>query len=146
MPIRQPGSYGFKRKKKEERYNYNEPFLSQNIRLSDYVFLPEGMEAFFLLFYFIAIPYSVGLIVIWLFIAGGDLSNFLVLDIFTIIPVWSIGYEAVAGLIMLNIIFSAIQFNMRRRTYLAKQEESIKKQKKRNPSKYDILKNYSQNR
>ncbi|MDX1296581.1 MAG: hypothetical protein R3302_09935 [Sulfurimonadaceae bacterium] len=135
-----------RRKKAKEDFNYNDSFLNQNINVGNYVYLPEGYETFALLIYFALIPYGVGLIVIWLFIAGGDVSSFLVLDIFTIIPVWSIGYEALAGLIMLNIIISALRFNIKKKAYMAKQEEQIKKQHKRNPSKYDILKNYSQKR
>lgn len=139
----QQGMYARQKKSKESRYNYNDSFLSQSIKISDYIFLPEGAEAFMLLFYFIAIPYGAGLIVIWLFIAGGDMASFLILDIFTIIPVWSIGYEAVAGVIMLSIMLSAINFHIKKKAYLAQQEAFIQKQKKRNPSKYDVLKNYS---
>lgn len=146
MPVRQQSSYGQPRKKKEERYNYEESFFSQSVKIGDYVYLPEGSEGFMLLFYFLAIPYGVGLIVIWLFIAGGDMSSFLVLDIFTIIPVWSIGYEATAGLIMLNIITSAISFHFKKKAYMKKKEKAMARERKHGGSRYDIRKNYTQHR
>jgi hypothetical protein len=132
-----------RRKGKEVKYNFNDSFWSQNVKISDYIFMPEGMEAYALMFYFLTIPYGLGLIVVYLFIAQGNIGNFLVLDFFTIVPVWSIGYETLAGLIMLKVIYSAFEFNAQKRKYMAKRAEEQKKMKKRNPSKYDILKNYS---
>jgi len=132
--------------KDEEAFDYNDSFFNQNVQLSDYLFLPEGLEWVMLLLYFVTIPYGIGLIVIWLFIAGGNMDSFLILDIFTIIPVWSIGYETIGGLIMLNIIISAIRFYAGKKAYLAKQHETLEKQKRRNPSKFDVSKNYKQHR
>ena len=140
MAIRRP----VRKKKKEDRYNFEESFFAQNVKISDYLFLPEGAEAFMLFFYFLAIPYGVGLIVIWLFIAGGDISTFLVLDIFTIIPVWSIGYEATAGLILLNITLSAVNFHFKKRAYLAKRNAERAREKRLGSSSYDVMKNYRQ--
>jgi hypothetical protein len=133
-----------KRKKKDD-YNYEESFFSQSVRISDYIFLPEGMEGFMLLIYFVLIPYGVGLIVIWLFIAGGNMDSFLVLDIFTIIPVWSIGYEVSAGLIMLNIILSGISFHFKRSAYLKKKEAELERQRRLKRSRYDVMKHYENN-
>lgn len=145
MPAhRQMSHYAKRRAKKKERYDFNTSFLNQNVDLSNYMYLPEGYETVTLLFYFITLPYGIGLLVIYFFIAQGDLSHFLVLDLFTIVPVWSIGYETIAGLLLINIIYSAIDFHAKRKTFLRTQQESSDKMKKRNPSKYDILKNYSQ--
>lgn len=133
-----------RKKKDKDTYDYNDPFFSQSIKIGDYIYLPEGAEAFMLLFYFAAIPYGVGLIVIWLFIAGGDMSRFLVLDIFTIIPVWSIGYEATAGFIMVSIIISALSFHAKKKAYLAKKDAERAREKRLGSSSYDVMKNYRQ--
>ena len=130
------------KKSKNDDYNYEGSFFSQSVRMSDYIFLPEGMEGFMLLVYFILIPYGVGLIIIWLFIAGGNMDSFLVLDIFTIIPVWSIGYEASAGLIMLKIILSGISFHFKRQAYMKKKEAERERQRRLNRSRYEVMKHY----
>lgn len=79
-------------------------FASQEINIKELVFAPEGYEAIFFFGYFLIIPYFVGALFLFLFIAGGDFSSFMLLNISSIFIVWAIGYEIVAS-ITLFIIF-----------------------------------------
>ena len=106
-------------------------FLGQTVLLSDYIFLPAGFEFPLLMTYFLIFPYAMGLIVLFLFVAKTDISIFLVFDIFTIIPVWAIGYEALAGIILLLIAKSGLSYYFKTKRKQKKAEEALRKKMKR---------------
>jgi hypothetical protein len=106
-------------------------FLGQSISLSDYIFLPKGLEFPLLIIYFSLIPYGMGLLILFLFVADQNMGSFLKFDIFTVIPVWSIGYEATAAFIMAFIIKSAVTFKYRKEKDIKKLEAEIRKKMKR---------------
>jgi hypothetical protein len=131
----------------DDDYDYNESFLKQNVNLSNYMFLPDGWEPVVLFFYLGLLPYIAGLLFIYLFIAEGHFDSFLQLDLFTIIPVWSIGYETLAGLLLLNIIYSALTFQVRKRARRARHEQNNgQKQNHYGASADELLEHYKQNR
>ncbi len=106
-------------------------FLGQYVNLSDYIFLPDGLQFPLMFIYFLVIPYGMGLLILFLFVADQDISTFLVFDIFTVIPVWSIGYEAVAATIMFFIIKAAVMFNYKKRKAIKKLEDELRKKMRR---------------
>lgn len=86
-------------------------FSSQEVDLSDYFFIADGYEGFFYTLYLIAIPYIVGAVFLFLFVAKGDFSNFMLLDINAFFVVWLIGYEVVATFILIAIFMSFLRYD-----------------------------------
>lgn len=128
----------------DDEYDYNETFFSQNVRMSKYMFLPDGWEPVVLFFYLGLLPYATGLLFIYLFIAEGDFDSFLQLDLFTIIPVWSIGYETLAALLLLNIVYSAINFQIKREAHRARHNAEAQQQQHYGAPADELLENYKQ--
>lgn len=89
-----------KKKQKKQAKTYGQ----KEVDFSEIFPLPEGYEKIFLTIYFITIPYALGLLFLFIFVAKGDVSSFLSLDIAMFVAVWAIGYE-IAGSIALIIIF-----------------------------------------
>jgi hypothetical protein len=96
-----------------------ESFWDQPIVMSRYLYLPEAYETLFLAAYLLLLPYLTGLLFIFLFIARNDAAHFVGLDLMLFIPVWSIGYETLAGLTLLGIFYSGITFYLRKRSVAA---------------------------
>jgi cellulose synthase/poly-beta-1,6-N-acetylglucosamine synthase-like glycosyltransferase len=83
-----------------------ESFSSQEIDINKYVLSPEGWESVVLTLYIIFIPYIVGVLFLFVFIAQVAFDKFLLLDMGSIFIVWAIGYEVIA-ITLLFIIFLA---------------------------------------
>jgi len=96
--------------------NADESFGNQKVDLTEIVPLPEGYEKLFLALYFITIPYLVGLLFLFVFIAHGSFDSFLAMDIAMFAAVWGIGYEVCAGIALTVIFYKMIRFNRARRT------------------------------
>jgi hypothetical protein len=107
-------------------------FLSQNFTVNDYLFVVEGLEAPMVLLYVLLLPYGMGLVILYLFHAQQDLSNFLRFDIFTIVPIWAIGYEAIAAVMLTAIMFAALTFSKRKHQRIAKLEQTLQLRRGRN--------------
>ena len=108
------------RKEKIQKINQEKKsFLSQNIALSDYIYLPQELENLFLLMLFILVPYTFGLSILFM-IAYNEFHEFLQLNFNMFMLTWTVGYESIALLLLLTIIKSALTF-------------------KQNPSKQDTL-------
>jgi len=73
--------------------------------------VPEGYEKLFLTLYFITIPYVVGLLFLFIFVAKGNVMSFLQLDIAMFVAVWGIGYEIVAAIALIVIFYKMFKFN-----------------------------------
>jgi hypothetical protein len=91
-------------------------FSSQEIDINKYVLSPEGWENVALTLYIILIPYIVGVLFLFVFIAQVAFDKFLLLDMGSIFIVWAIGYEVIA-VTLLFIIFLAFL------SYLSKSNE-----------------------
>lgn len=94
--------------------NKSDKFTQQNITFDDTpLFFPAGMEKFFLLFYFLTLPYIAGLMFLFFYVGEGKVELFLSLnEQSSFILTWAIGYEILAGLTLLMIIKSAISFSI----------------------------------
>ena len=98
---------------KKKKFKSANNFGSQEIKYEDTpLFFPPGLEKIFLVIYFISLPYIVGLMFLFLYVAKSDYEVFLSLSqessfLFT----WAVGYEILAGLTLLYIIKMAISFS-----------------------------------
>ena len=85
-------------------------FFSQNIILSDYIYLPESLQRFFLLTIFILIPYILGILIMFTFIESEKFKELTTLTFDLYMLTWTIGYETIAFILLLLIIKSALTF------------------------------------
>ncbi|DAB30019.1 MAG TPA: hypothetical protein CFH84_06350 [Sulfurimonas sp. UBA12504] len=93
----------------EERKK-RDSFASQEVDVHKYVFSPEGWENFVLICYIILIPYIVGVLFLFVFIAEVAFEKFLLLDMSSIIIVWAIGYEVIAATLLFGIFVSFLSY------------------------------------
>ncbi len=100
----------YKNQMKKVRQKKIESFGKRELDVSDYIIAPEGWEGLALVVYFIFIPYGVGLLFLYSFIAGWIFSDFLILDFGSTFVVWAIGYEIVASLILFWILIVYLKF------------------------------------
>jgi hypothetical protein len=87
-------------------------FTKQEVHLNDTpLFFPAGFEKIFLAIYFVSLPYILGLLFLFFYIAEGKFEVFLAVNQDSpFLMTWAIGYEILATLIILWIIKSAIGF------------------------------------
>ena len=85
-------------------------FTSKKIDLSDYLIVIRDYEGLFYTLYFILIPYIVGLIFLFFYVAEGAYSNFNLLDLTSFLIIWGIGYEVTGILILCAIFLSYLKF------------------------------------
>jgi len=87
-------------------------FTKQEVKLQDTpLFFPEGFEKVFLAIYFVSLPYILGLLFLFFYIAEGKFDVFVAVNKQSpFLMTWAIGYEVLATLIILWIIKSAITF------------------------------------
>jgi len=102
-------SYTIAKKKKFD----SDSFSQQEVTFDDTpLFFPDGFEKIFLLIYFVSLPYITGLLFLFFYVAEGKQELFLSLnEESSFLMTWAIGYEILAGLILLYIIKSAISFS-----------------------------------
>lgn len=94
-----------------KKKNKAKSFGSQEIKLDDIVFAPEGYEAPFFTLYFISIPYIVGAIFLFLFVAQADFDSFMMLNMTSFFIVWAIGYEIVGTIALLWIFILFLMYD-----------------------------------
>jgi len=85
-------------------------FGSQPVNFSKFIFMPEGYEKIFLTLYFLLIPYLIGLLFLFFFVAHTSVTNFTSMNLTTFVIVWAIGYEIVGTIILIIIFYSAFNF------------------------------------
>ena len=81
-------------------------FGAQKVELNHYLISPAGFEGIMYTLYFVLIPYSVGALFLFLFIAHVSFEKFLQLDLASLFIVWAIGYEMLAVLLLFFIFLS----------------------------------------
>lgn len=93
--------------------NKSNKFSQQEVSLADTpLFFPKGYEQIFIAIYFISLPYIVGLMFQFFYIAESKVELFLSLnEQANFILTWAIGYEIIAAFILLYIIKMAISFS-----------------------------------
>ncbi len=99
-----------RKEKLQNRRAQKRGFLSQNVILSNYIYLPEGFKNLFLFILFISIPYLVGTLVILglLMLDAFKFNNNFSLDSFML--TWTIGYESIAIMLLILITKNAFTF------------------------------------
>lgn len=95
----------------KEKYKGPKSFGSQKVDLKDYLLSPDGYESVVYPIYFLAIPYIVGALVLFLFVAGASFDNFKLLKLDSFFIVWMIGYEIVATILLIAIFVSFLQYD-----------------------------------
>ena len=97
-------------KRMKEVRTKQDSFGSQNININDFILSPEGWETLMFTIYFFAIPYLIGILFLFLFIAHASVSNFFVLEFGAFLIVWAIGYEIIAISLLIFIFISYINY------------------------------------
>ena len=100
------------RKKKFMEKNNREKakkFLQKKVYLSDFINLPEGLANSIFLGLFIAIPYLLGIIFIFIILAKASFHTYETIENSFAFS-WVIGYEVLASLLLLMILKSSLTF------------------------------------
>ena len=95
--------------KKKVRSKKNKDFGSKNVDFTKYLIVPSGYESIAYTFYFLAIPYIVGLVFLYFYVAKGVHENFALLDLTSFLIIWAIGYEMTGATILVFIFISFIK-------------------------------------
>ena len=100
------------RKKKFMEKNNREKakkFLQKKVYLSDFINLPEGLANSIFFGLFIAIPYLLGIIFIFIILAKASFHTYETIENSFAFS-WVIGYEVLASLLLLMILKSSLTF------------------------------------
>ena len=92
--------------KKRTRTKVHKDFASKEVDLTKYLIVPTGYEGIAYTFYFLAIPYIVGLVFLYFYVAKGVHENFALLDLTSFLIIWGIGYEITGAIILVFVFFS----------------------------------------
>jgi len=84
-------------------------FLKKKIYLSDFINLPEGLANGIFLGLFITIPYLLGLLFIFIILAKASFHTYEKIENSFAFS-WVIGYEFLAGFLLLMILKSSLRF------------------------------------
>lgn len=98
-------------KKRKSASKRPKSFGEKEVDFSAILPMPEGYEKLFIAIYFLTIPYAMGLLFLFLFVAKGHFESFMNLDIAMFVAVWAIGYEIVGSLALIIIFYKMFQFN-----------------------------------
>lgn len=82
--------------KRNNRRRTEASFAQKEIDVKTFIIAPEGYEAFMFAIYFATIPYLVGLVFLYLFIAKASFTHFLNVKLSSFFVIWAIGYEIIA--------------------------------------------------
>jgi hypothetical protein len=90
----------------QTRRKMEDDFFQKSLDYRDFVFSPEGYEGIVLALYILIIPYLMGLLFLFLFVAEANYEYFLQFNLASFFVIWAIGYEVCAGLILIGIFLS----------------------------------------
>jgi len=85
-------------------------FASKKVEPKDFLFIPENWEFLAYTFYVVGIPYIVGAVFLFFFVAGGSYENFKLLNMNAFLIIWMIGYEIVAIFALTWILILYLQY------------------------------------
>ena len=86
-------------------------FASQEVHFKDFLYIPENWEGAFYTLYGVGVPYIVGGIFLFFFVAGGNYENFKLLNMNAFLIIWLIGYEIVAVFSLIWILILYLQYD-----------------------------------
>jgi hypothetical protein len=95
---------------KKKKVKKSTSFGSQKVEFKDFLYIPEEWEFAAYTFYFVGVPYIVGAIFLFLFVANGSYENFKLLNTNAFLIIWMIGYEIVAIFSLLWILILYLQY------------------------------------
>ncbi len=84
-------------------------FFNRSMSIQDIVFAPEGYEGLMLTIYFATIPYLMGLLFLFFYVAKSEFEYFVEMSLTSIFVIWAIGYEVCAGLIISFIVLAWVK-------------------------------------
>lgn len=85
------------------RRQMEDGFFQKSLDYRDFVFSPEGYEGIVLALYILIVPYLMGLLFLFVFIAEASYEYFLQFNLASFFVIWAIGYETCAALILIGI-------------------------------------------
>ena len=85
-------------------------FFSKNITLSDYIYIPENLQNFFIISLFILIPYLFGSFIMFILMTRDLVKETMSFSLDSFMLSWTIGYECIAFILLIVIIKSAFTF------------------------------------
>jgi len=88
------------------RRQIEDDFFQKSLDYRDFVFSPEGYEGIVLALYILTIPYLMGLLFLFLFVAEANYEYFLQFNLASFFVIWAIGYEVCAALILIGIFLT----------------------------------------
>lgn len=94
----------YQNKSLKVRRQIEDGFFQKSLDYRDFVFSPEGYEGIVLSLYILIIPYLMGLLFLFLFIAEASYEYFLQFNLTSFFVIWAIGYEVCAVLILIGIL------------------------------------------
>lgn len=99
------------RRKKEFIANRDKAkkFLNKKVYITDFINLPEGLANGIFVGLFVTIPYLLGIIFIFIFFAKADFHIFDKIETSFAFS-WVMGYEFLAGSLLLIIFLSSLRF------------------------------------
>jgi hypothetical protein len=100
-----------KKKISQKRKYRARGFSSQKVDFKDHLYIPENWEFMAYTFYIVVLPYIVGAIFLFFTIAGASFTNFKLLNTSSFLIVWAIGYEIVALVSLIWIMFLYLQYD-----------------------------------
>ncbi len=86
-------------------------FGAQKVDFKDYLFIPDEWEFVAYTLYFVGIPYIVGALFLFLFVANANWENFQLLNLNAFPIVWLIGYEIVAICLLIWIMILYLTYD-----------------------------------
>jgi len=94
----------YQRQNLNTRRKMEDDFFQKSLDYRDFVFAPEGYEGIMLALYILTVPYLMGLLSLFLFVAEASFEYFLEFNLTSFFVIWAIGYE-VCAVLLLAIIF-----------------------------------------
>jgi len=95
----------------------HQSFGSQEVSFRDFLYIPEEWAGAFYVLYGVGIPYIVGAIFLFFFVAGGNYENFKLLNMNAFLIIWLIGYEIVAVFSLIWILILYLQYDSEEEYY-----------------------------
>lgn len=93
----------YQRENINSRRQKEDDFFNQSLDYRNFVFSPEGYEGIVLTLYILIIPYLVGMLFLYLFVAKATYEYFLHFNLASFFVIWAIGYEVCAVSILVGI-------------------------------------------
>ena len=98
--------------------NYDLPFRKRLTWDDSPLFFPPGYEKYFLVIYFVTLPYIAGILFVLFYIAHGDFKLLkYVIEKYAYIYLWCVGYEILAAFMLLYLIKISYEGIRQKRRY-----------------------------